>query len=124
MFKFLFGKKKDIKIPSGLKSKLHLELEDNLSLREALSLFFTYRKEFYAQKMINGTVQDFNDFKSRIKEIESIEKFLLSDDVETSLLEMELINDETGKQNVVNLKKKPYTINDYLESKDFNGLIK
>lgn len=124
MFKFLFKGKKQIKIPSGLKSKLHLELEDNLDLKEALSLFFTYRKEFYAQKMMNGTVQEFSDLKSRIKEVESIEKFLLTDEVETSLLEMELTESKTNEQNIVNLRKKPYTINDYLESKDFNGTIK
>ncbi len=123
--------KKNEKKP--IKNSLLTQLETFMEQKDVKYLFMAlvkHRQNYYATKIVYNRHENIDELRGRILELESFLNFITTK--HDDLAETELVDNPISfienlarhqDKNIAKKEKKRYNINDYLESKDFNGSL-
>lgn len=129
-----FGKKSDLKVPDAAVILLDEMVQMNPALFEAYKAYVYSKMTMLARKLINASESEVKVLQAKIKildetiiDIQNINKFAGEEEgeLDAKLKPADMLKKLIGiqKEKVASEKKKKYTIDDYLESKDFNGKL-
>jgi len=130
-----FGKKSDLLIPEEASILLNEMVKMNPELFEAYKTYIYAKMTFLCRKMVMGNKDQFDIIQAKIqildetiRDLKNIDSFNTEEkepvpfNLDPSNLLKGLV--ENKKDNVATKKTKRYNLDDYLESKDFNGEVK
>lgn len=127
-----FGKKSDLQVPDAAVILLDEMVQSSPELFEAYKAYIYAKMTMLARKLVSAGPDDVKSLQAKIKvldetitDIQNISKYAEEDDGVASIDPKILLKKLIGiqKDKVASGKPKKYTLDDYLESKDFSGSL-